>query len=109
MPFDDHLLDRMRPIMARLAPGCTEKRMFGGVAFMVNDRMSCGITNKGMLMTRVVKEKEAEALAHPHVRPMDFTGKPMKGFLFIDAEGTDRDADLEHWCALGVEQARAKA
>jgi TfoX/Sxy family transcriptional regulator of competence genes len=73
-----------------------EKHMFGGVCFMIRGRMCCGIINSSLMVR--IDPAEAERLAdEPHVRPMDFTGKPMRGYLYVDAEGIDSPKALQSW------------
>lgn len=95
MPYNHTLADRMRPILLT-RPGIIEKDMFGGIAFLMNGNMCCGIW-KDLLVIRLAKDEGMQALNEPHVRPMDITGKPMKGWLFIELEGYKKDADLLKW------------
>ena len=74
-----------------------QKKMFGGVAFMHRGHMTVGVTNKGVFMARVGKERDLEYLEEAHVRPMDMTGKIMRGMLFVDDEGLRNRSDLERW------------
>ncbi len=97
MAFDEGLAERIRDVL-RGEPGIVEKRMFGGVAFMAGDRMFVGIIGDG-LMVRVGPEEHEAALKRPHVRIMDFTGRPMKGFLVVDPPGIENDEQLEGWIA----------
>jgi TfoX/Sxy family transcriptional regulator of competence genes len=82
-----------------------EKKMFGGLCFMVNARMCVGIV-KDKLMVKVGAANDALALAQPHARPMDFTGKPMKGFVFVAPPGFEEDARLQWWVSQAVAFAR---
>jgi TfoX/Sxy family transcriptional regulator of competence genes len=75
--------------------------MFGGVAFLVNGHMAVGVV-KSELMVRVGPEAHAAALREPHARPMDFTKRPMKGFVFVSEAGCDDDAELARWIERGV-------
>lgn len=70
--------------------------MFGGIAFMVGDRMCVGVTNDD-LMVRVGVDGHEAALARPHARPMDFTGRPMKGFVFVGADGVRTARQVRAW------------
>ena len=79
-----------------------EKRMFGGIAFMLRGNMCCGIVRDD-LMVRVGPERLEEALAQPHARPMDFTGRPMKGMVYVGPEGLRSDTDLNAWLRRAVE------
>lgn len=101
MPYSEFLADRVR---SRLSSGgaILEKKMMGGLVFMVNEKMCIGVdtdrkTGDDRLMVRVGKAIYDDLLARPGCREMDFTGKPMKGFLFIYPEGFDSDADLDFW------------
>ncbi len=95
MAFDEKLAERVRAILAD-RPGVTERRMFGGIAFMVRGHMTVGI-NDGTLMARVGPDAHVDALARAHVRPMDFTGKPMKGYVYVDAPGLSSEKSLREW------------
>ena len=95
MAYDEHTADRIRQVLAGKAD-FEEKKMFGGVAFMVRGHMTVGI-NRTNLMVRVGKENHDEAISQPHAHVMDFTKKPMKGFLFIDPDGYQTDDDLSSW------------
>ena len=99
MDEGENLTDRLR-ILLMDDPNISEKKMFGGICFLLNGNMLCGITNKGDFMARVGKELESEARSRPHVRDMDFTGKPMKGFLFVAEEGLQTTEQLNDWIAL---------
>jgi hypothetical protein len=70
--------------------------MFGGLCFTVAGHMCCGVAGKD-LVVRVGPARLLEALAEPHARPMDFTGRPLKGFVFIGPGGCRRPADLAKW------------
>lgn len=83
-------------------PNIAEKKMFGGIAFMLNGNMLCGYTNKGTLMVRVGKELEAEARTLPGAKDMDFTGKKMGGMLFVDEQALEKDEALSKWIALAT-------
>ena len=101
MAYDETLAQRIRELLAD-KHSVVEKRMFGGIAFMLHGNMSCGIV-KDQLMVRVGPERHAEALAQPHARPMDFTGRPMKGMVYVGPEGLRSDADLNDWVRLAEE------
>ena len=95
MAYDEGLAERLREVF-RGRHDVSEKRMFGGVAFMVRGYMAVGIVGD-TLMARVGPEHYAQALQMPHVREMDFTGKPMKGYVYVAAAGIDSQAELEAW------------
>jgi TfoX/Sxy family transcriptional regulator of competence genes len=79
-----------------------EKKMFGGVGFLLNGNMACGV-NKDNLIVRVDPEKHSALLKKPHAKPFDLTGKPMKGWLLIEADGFRTDKQLNAWVKEGVE------
>jgi hypothetical protein len=93
--YDLHLAGRIRRIL-RDRHGVSEREMFGGVAFMLDGHMCCGVV-KTDLVLRLSPAEVVSALARAHTRPMDFTGKPMKSMLFVDARGVDSDASLSEW------------
>ena len=95
MAYDEELADRVRELMAARAE-VSERKMFGGIAFMLAGNMACGVLGDE-LMARVGKEQGDAALAEPHARPMDFTGRPMKGTVYVAAEGIASDEDLAEW------------
>ena len=97
MAYDERLAGRVRKLLARRG-GLYEIKMFGGLAFMVQGHMCCGVV-KGLLMARVGPEAYREALAKPHARPMDFTGKPLKGLVYITPAGTRTEKQLSAWVA----------
>lgn len=99
MAYDEHLADRIRLAFRNLHAAPEEKKMMGGLCFMVNDKMCAGIVNES-LMARIAPELYAEALHRPGCREMDFTGRPMQGFVFVDPEGIDDDDDLLAWIQL---------
>ncbi len=107
MAHDTKLADRIRSVLGARA-GLTEKAMFGGVAFLLDGRMFCGVV-KADLMVRVGPDAHAEALRLGHARPMDFTGRPMKGYVFVGAPGTRTVASVKRWIERGVACARALA
>jgi len=100
MAYDEGVAQRVREVLVD-TPGVVEKRMFGGLAFMVGGNMSCGIVG-AELMVRVGPEAYDEALALPHARVMDFTGKPLKGMIYVSEEGLAADDDLSSWVGRGV-------
>ena len=101
MPYDLKLADRIRARIAGL-PSLEEKKMFGGVGFLLNGNMACGV-HKDSLVVRFNPEKHAELMARPHVRPFDMTGRPMKGWLLVEADGCRTDAQLAGWVQEGVD------
>ena len=98
MAFNEGLAVRIRQCFE---PGTTEeKRMFGGLAFMYKDYMCCGIVGD-TLMLRVPRDEYADILDRKHVRQMDFTGKSLKGFVYVEPEGFETDAALLNWVEIG--------
>lgn len=95
MAYSEALATRIRAVLAGSA-GITEKRMFGGIAFLKNGLMFVGVTGDE-LMARVGKDAHAASLARRHVREMDFTGKPMAGYVFVGRDGLAEDAELAFW------------
>jgi TfoX/Sxy family transcriptional regulator of competence genes len=95
MAYDLGLADRIRVVLGGRC-SFSERKMFGGLCFLVNGHMCCGIV-KTDLMLRLTPEAATAALREPHTRPMDFTGKPMKSLIYVDAAGVDSDASLERW------------
>ena len=95
MAFDEGLAQRLREHL-RDIPGVEEKSMFGGLAFMVRGNMCVGVVHS-TLMARVGADQYETLLSHPHARPMDFTGKPLRGFIYVDEEGIEEDDDLQAW------------
>lgn len=100
MAYEEAVAGRIRKLLAK-QKSLGERKMFGGLAFMVNGHMAVGV-NKDNLMVRVGSDAHADALAQPHARPMDFTGRPMKGFVFVDPPGYADDASLAAWVGRGV-------
>ena len=98
MAYDERLAERVRDILAG-DPSLSERKMFGGLAFMLDGNMCCGIVGH-RLMLRLGADLAQSALERPHVRPMDFTGKPMTGMVYVGSEGL-RGKALRTW----VEQA----
>jgi len=95
MAYDEGLAERIRE-HTEDDPRFTEKKMFGGIVFLFNGKMAIGIV-KNLLMIRCRKDMYQDFLEKPHVREMDFTGKPLKGFLYIEPEGCSEEADLISW------------
>lgn len=104
MAYDERLAERIRAVLERTR-GAGERRMFGGVCFTVDGHMVCGVTKNDM-MVRIGTEKYRRALARPHVRPMDFIGRPLAGFVYVAAAGLKGDASLRNWVGAGVAHAR---
>jgi hypothetical protein len=109
MAYDPGLAQRIREALGQ-RPGLEERRMFGGLAFLLDGKMFVGV-NGSTLMARVGPERYEDALALPHVREMDFTGRPLRGYVYIAPAGLAEDRDLEAWvngCAGFVASLPAK-
>lgn len=103
MAYDEALADRIRILLAA-REGVSERKMFGGLAFMVNRNMACGVIGDE-LMVRLDYEDAERALGEEHVRPMDFTGKPSRGMVYVAPEGIATDAELGSWVDAGADHA----
>jgi TfoX/Sxy family transcriptional regulator of competence genes len=101
MPFSESLAARTRDALAR-EPGITEKKMFGGLSFLLHGKLLVGVF-KDSLIARVGPEQAKTALKEPHVGVFDITGRPMKGWVVVEPEGVDRDADLKTWIRQAIE------
>ena len=95
MAYNEILADRIREVLAD-RKGFTEKKMFGGLSFIVGGNMCCGIV-KDDLVVRVDPDGYEKALAKTHARPMDFTGRPLKGMVYVGPEGYRTDDELKYW------------
>lgn len=102
MAYSEKTAERIAEILTEKEIHFSEKKMFGGIAFMINDKMCIGIA-KDELMLRVLDEKHEEVLEMRHVKPMMFTGKPMKGFVNIEDQGFTDKKSLASWIDLGIE------
>jgi TfoX/Sxy family transcriptional regulator of competence genes len=102
MAYDDFLADRIRQVLKEKNIEFKEKAMMGGLTFMVNDKMCVGIVGD-KLMARIDPAIYDTALKRTGCRVMDFTKRPMKGFVFVEPAGTDMDHDLESWIQLALE------
>lgn len=101
MAFDEAVAGRVREALAG-APDVVEKRMFGGIAFMVRGNMCCGVIGD-RLMLRVGPKGYETALSRPHVKVMDFTGRPMKGMVYVEPSGFVSSRDLRMWIEKAME------
>lgn len=102
MAYDEHLADRINQVLKSKNIAFEERKMMGGLCYMVNDKMCVGVTKNDM-MIRVDPEIQNELLQKPGCRMMDFTKRPMKGFLHVDPIGTDMDEDLENWVQYALD------
>jgi TfoX N-terminal domain len=98
--FDQDLAERVRTALAGV-PDLETRRMFGGITFMIGGHMACGVVGQE-LMLRLGPEAAERALREPHVRPMDFTGRPSRGAIFVGAGGLSNARDLERWLSAAM-------
>ena len=105
MAYDERLAERVRDAVADLGVPVTERKMFGGLAFMLNGHMFAGVVGQD-LMLRLGEPAASHALSRPHVREMDFTGRPMKGMIFVEPDGLNGPA-LRQWIAEAAAFARS--
>ena len=105
MAYDEELAARVREEVAS-QPGVVEKRMFGGLAFLVDGNLACSVT-RGGLMVRVGPDGAAAASTEPGVRPLDMGGRPMKGWVLVDSDRLDDDDVLGAWVQRGAGFARS--
>lgn len=105
MAYDEFLAERISRILENHKVDFYEKKMFGGLCFMVDGKMCCGVMfnkkhNLELIMARIGEDAYTKAILKAGVKPMDFTGRPMKGYVFVTPDGYDTDADLEFWINL---------
>jgi len=105
MAYDEFLADRARNVLKQKSVFFEEKKMMGGLCFMVDGKMCFGMhidknTNASFLMARIGPEAYESALLKPYCSVMNFTGRIMKGYVFVTEEGIDADKDLEHWIQM---------
>ncbi|MDP9023092.1 MAG: TfoX/Sxy family protein [Actinomycetota bacterium] len=103
--YDEDLADRVRVVLGEVRGDWDERKMFGGLAFMVAGHMTVGVLGDDLLV-RVGKEAYDDALAEPHAREMDFTGRPMTGMVFVGNSGVAADTDLRTWIGRGLDHTR---
>lgn len=108
MAYDEYQVERIRQVLTEQKATFFDKAMMGGRIFMVDDKMLCGMhTDKklgvSLLMLRVGEEAYPELIKQEHTLPMDFTGRPMKGYLFVKPDGFDMQEDLEYWLQKGLD------
>ena len=104
MPYDEDLANRIRELVAG-EPAITEKRMFGGLAFLVGGHMAVAASGKGGLMVRVDPEEADALLGEPGARPFEMRGRPVAGWLRVDADADS--SELDAWVRRGVGYARS--
>ena len=102
MPYDEHLVGRIRAALLPRRREVEEKKMMGGLTFMVNDKICVGVS-KDKLMARIDPDVHEVALQRKGCHEMNFTGKPMKGFVFVNSKGTSSKKDLNHWVKLALD------
>src|SRR6185436_5438722 len=102
MPYNEKLADRVRELISLTHKNVEEKKMFGGLCFMVNDKMCVGVETE-RLMVRLDPAKFDEAMEKEGCTPMDFTGKVMKGFVFVAINALNTKKKLEYWINLALE------
>jgi hypothetical protein len=100
MAYDEVLTQRIRALLSD-QPELVEKKMFGGVGFMLRGNMACGV-NQEDLIIRVGPDAYHQEVIQPYARPFDFTGRPMKGWVMVGPEGYSSDEDLHSWVDKGV-------
>src|SRR5918992_1945562 len=101
MAYDEDLAERVREQLAA-EPAVTEKAMFGGLAFLLQGNMAVGLSGEE-LMVRVGPDASDDALARPHTRPFDMTGRPMKGWILVAPDGVETSRQLGAWVRRGVQ------
>ena len=106
MAYDEDLANRIRELIAR-DPDVTEKRMFGGLAFLIGGHMSVAASRQGGIMVRIDPDERDTLLAKPHTRPFEMRGRPLDGWVRVDAEGLKTKRQLEPWVEGGVAYARS--
>jgi TfoX/Sxy family transcriptional regulator of competence genes len=106
MAYDEDLANRIRELIAG-EPDVTERRMFGGLAFLVGGNMSVAASGQGGLMVRVNPDDTEALIARPHARSFEMRGRAMQGWLRVDAEGVRTKRQLEPWVKRGVAYARS--
>ena len=105
MAFDQKLADRVRELISLSHTNVEEKKMFGGLCFMVNDKMCVGVESH-RLMVRLDPSRYVEVIEKEGCHPMDFTGKVMKGFVFVDSDVLQTKKQLEYWMGLALDYNR---
>jgi TfoX N-terminal domain len=106
MAYDEELADRIRTALAG-EPGLTEMRMFGGLAFLVGGNMAVAVSGQGGLMVRVAREETGALLAEPGAGPFEMRGRPLDGWVRVEAEALEARERLETWISRGVAYARS--
>ena len=108
MAYDEFQADRIKQVFTEKKVVFEAKKMMGGLCFLVDDKMCVGThidkaTGDHLLMCRIGESSMEQALSRPGCKPMDFTGRPMKGYVFVEPAGTDLDDDLTYWIQLALD------
>jgi len=106
MAYDDELADRIRELLGPLR-GVDEKRMFGGLAFLIGGNMSVAVSGQGGLMVRVPPADTEKLLSRKHVSPMVMAGREVRGWIRVDADGVKTKRQLTDWVTRGIDYARS--
>jgi TfoX/Sxy family transcriptional regulator of competence genes len=104
--YDVELADRIR-VVVQAEPGLTERRMFGGLAFLIHGNMAVSASSQGGLLLRVDPTQAESLISEPSVRRFEMRGREMDGWLRVDAEAVETDDDLRDWTSQGVTYARS--
>ncbi|MEQ9062713.1 MAG: TfoX/Sxy family protein [Vicingaceae bacterium] len=107
MAYDENLALRIRSILEKLGTEVEEKKMFGGITFLYRGKMTVGIV-KDELCARYLSADHHSVLSENGVRPMDFTGKEMKDFVYVNQDSLQNEEDLMRWIAMGLDHAKSK-
>lgn len=100
MAYDEVLAGRIHDMLNK-HPGLVEKKMFGGIAFLIQGNLAVGV-HKDMLMVRIGPDAYDETMKYPHTRPFDITGRAMKGWVLVEPDGISSDSELKDWVEAGV-------
>ena len=106
MPYDPELVERIRPELERL-PFVEEKKMFGGIGWIIAGNMAAGAHHDGRLVIRCRREEYDSLLRQPGANPMEHGGRRLVGWVLVDAEAISEDADLQRWVSIGTDFARS--
>jgi TfoX/Sxy family transcriptional regulator of competence genes len=107
MAYNEDLVYRIRQQFSHLGIEIVEKKMFGGMSFLYQGKMTVGVIKED-LVARVILEKHPDVLDNEFIRPMDFTGKSLKDFLYVNPDGVQNSEDIDYWIDLGLEHAKSK-
>ena len=105
MVYNEKLADRIRKVLGK-NKNVTEKKMFGGLSFLLNGKMLCGVLKEDLVL-RISHDEYENAIKKLNVRPMDFTGRPMKGFVYVNQKGCKCDKDLKKWIELSYKYSKS--